>query len=74
MTALSEELGEHFAEGQPIELGGGQYLPAQQIWRTPFVCGFETGWPLLILAMVHIAYEHRLLRSGRRPPSLSTAC
>lgn len=33
-----------------------RYDPSDQLYRTPYLCGFRTGWTDLMLCTVHIAY------------------
>ena len=41
----------------PIKVKGKKTLtPAEQLARTPFICGFQAGWTKFILATVHILY------------------
>lgn len=32
------------------------YQPTNQLWRTPGICGFKSGWARFMLATVHIAW------------------
>ena len=34
----------------------GTKVPADQVWRTPFICGFSAGWSRFMLASVHILW------------------
>ncbi len=36
--------------------GKTKYLPANQLYRTPFLCGFQVGWAKILLCTVHIQY------------------
>ena len=38
------------------EDGKTTLTPAQQLARTPFVCGFQAGWTKFLLATVHVVY------------------
>ena len=40
----------------PVKLDDGTKVPAEQIWRTPFICGFKAGWSKFMLATVHIKW------------------
>ena len=40
----------------PQRVRGKTYQPAQQLARTPMVCGFEAGWLKFMLSTVHIYY------------------
>lgn len=40
--------------------------PAQQLARTPFVCGFQAGWTKFLLATVHILYGDSKPNDPRR--------
>ncbi len=33
-----------------------RYDPAEQLYRTPYLCGFQLGWTKLMLCTVHILY------------------
>jgi endonuclease/exonuclease/phosphatase family metal-dependent hydrolase len=38
------------------ENGKKKVVPAEQVWRTPFICGFKAGWSRFMLASVHITW------------------
>lgn len=40
----------------PIKKGKKTHMPARQLARTPFVCGFQAGWFKFMLSTVHILY------------------
>ena len=40
----------------PIRLAPKTYQPVTQLSRTPFMCGFKSGWSKFIIASVHILY------------------
>ena len=40
----------------PVKIKGGQKVPSEQVWRTPFICGFRSGWSRFMLASVHILW------------------
>lgn len=33
-----------------------RYIPVEQIWRTPLICGFSAGWARFMLCNVHIQW------------------
>ncbi len=40
----------------PIKQKDGSKKPASQLWRTPYICGFQAGWAKFMLATVHITW------------------
>lgn len=54
----------------PIEVKQGQktlrYDPAEQLYRTPYLCGFRTGWTHLLLCTVHILYGEDTASNPKR--------
>lgn len=40
----------------PVKGEDGEYLPADQVWRTPLLCGFKAGWSRFVIASVHILW------------------
>ena len=38
------------------EGGKKKVVPAEQVWRTPYICGFRAGWSRFMLASVHILW------------------
>ena len=40
----------------PIKQADGTIIPSEQIWRTPYICGFRAGWSKFMLATVHITW------------------
>jgi endonuclease/exonuclease/phosphatase family metal-dependent hydrolase len=40
----------------PITTAGGESVPARQVARTPFMCGFSCSWIRFIITTVHIIY------------------
>ena len=40
----------------PIKDNSGEYHPVTQLWRTPFMFGFRSGWTKFILTTVHILW------------------
>ena len=41
---------------EPVKKGKSKYEPANQLARTPFICGFQAGWFKFMLTSVHILY------------------
>ena len=39
-----------------IKLDDDSFVPAEQVWRTPYICGFTAGWSRFMLASVHILW------------------
>jgi endonuclease/exonuclease/phosphatase family metal-dependent hydrolase len=39
-----------------VRLEDGTMVDAEQVWRTPFICGFKAGWSRFMLASVHIMW------------------
>ena len=42
------------------------YKPANQIWRTPLICGFQAGWAKFMLSSVHIQWGESTANSKAR--------
>lgn len=42
------------------------YRPANQIWRTPLICGFQAGWAKFMLSSVHIQWGSSTANSKER--------
>lgn len=40
----------------PVKVAGGKTVAADQVWRTPFICGFRSGWSRFMLCSVHILW------------------
>ncbi len=40
----------------PVRDAAGDLVPAEQLWRTPIIAGFRSGWTTFMLATVHIQY------------------
>jgi len=51
----------------PVKLKSGQTVPSEQIWRTPFICGFRAGWSRFMLASVHILWGKGKSTSTQEP-------
>lgn len=41
---------------EPVKKKDKTYSPAKQLARTPFICGFKSGWFNFMLSTVHIVY------------------
>ena len=41
---------------EPVKKDNKTYEPAKQLARTPFICGFQSGWFKFMLSTVHILY------------------
>ena len=39
-----------------VKLEDGTKVHAEQVWRSPFLCGFRAGWSRFMLASVHILW------------------
>ena len=48
----------------PIKDDSGEYRPVTQLWRTPFMVGFRSGWTKFILTTVHILWG----KGGKNSP------
>lgn len=65
-TAGNRERGAFVYDSRKVKFGGlsgeivvppkGKMEPAEQLARTPFVCGFEAGWLRVEICSVHIYY------------------
>lgn len=51
----------------PVKVKGGDTVPAEQVWRTPFVCGFRAGWSRFMLASVHILWGSGKSTKNKEP-------
>ena len=40
----------------PMKDKDGSSVPAEQVWRTPYMCGFKAGWTKFMIATVHILW------------------
>jgi len=40
----------------PVKAEDGRKVPANQVWRTPYICGFKSGWSRFMLCSVHILW------------------
>lgn len=50
----------------PGEKGSDGHVAAEQVWRTPFICGFKAGWTDFMLATVHIQWGSSSANSPER--------
>lgn len=50
----------------PVKIDGVN-TPAEQVWRTPFICGFKCGWSRFMLASVHILWGREKSIDGLEP-------
>lgn len=54
----------------PTEIKQGnkllRYDPSQQLYRTPYLCGFRAGWTHLMLCTVHILYGEDTANNAKR--------
>ncbi len=50
----------------PIAMGGGEYRPADQLARTPFIVGFRVGWFAFTICTTHILYGSAVAEDPRR--------
>ena len=53
----------------PVEIkenGKKEVVPAEQVWRTPFICGFKAGWSRFILTSVHIVWGDSVAEPANR--------
>lgn len=46
--------------------GKTKYQPANQLYRTPFLCSFQVGWAKILLCTVHIQYGENTANSKDR--------
>ena len=51
----------------PVKAKGGIKVPAEQVWRTPFICGFSCGWSRFMLASVHVLWGSGKKNGGTEP-------
>ncbi len=40
----------------PVKDATGKKIPASQVWRTPYICGFKAGWSRFMISTVHILW------------------
>ena len=50
----------------PVKDKDGNYVPVEQIARTPLICGFKCGWTDFMIATVHIIYGENKADSPAR--------
>ena len=51
------------------------YTPSEQLYRTPFICGFKAGWSRFMLCTVHIVFgEGKADDHQSRPAAATGAC
>ena len=50
----------------PVKLADGSMANAEQIWRTPYICGFSAGWSRFMLASVHILWGKGVAEPANR--------
>lgn len=50
----------------PPLVQSGQVLPSDQVWRTPFMVGFQAGWSKFMIAAVHIQWGASTANSPER--------
>lgn len=48
------------------------YEPANQLYRTPYMCGFRIGWSYLLLSTVHILYGKDTPDNPKRVKEIET--
>lgn len=51
----------------PVETADGEKVPAHQVWRTPYICGFKAGWSNFMLCSVHILWGKEKSVGGKEP-------
>jgi endonuclease/exonuclease/phosphatase family metal-dependent hydrolase len=56
----------------PVEGENGLIEPAEQLARTPFVCGFRSGWLKFMLCSVHIIYGESTATPQKRVEEIQT--
>ncbi|SHK40947.1 Endonuclease/Exonuclease/phosphatase family protein [Shimia gijangensis] len=52
--------------------GDKVYEPANQLYRTPYMCGFRVGWSYLLLSTVHIIYGKDTANNPDRVEEIET--
>lgn len=40
----------------PVKAANGKVVAADQVWRTPYICGFRCGWSRFMLCSAHILW------------------
>jgi len=48
------------------------YEPSNQLYRTPYMCGFRVGWSYLLLSTVHILYGESTADNPERVAEIET--
>ena len=48
------------------------YEPSNQLYRTPYMCGFRVGWSYLLLSTVHIIYGESTADNPNRVEEIKT--
>lgn len=56
----------------PVKGANGLLEPSEQLARTPFVCGFRSGWLKFMLCSVHIIYGDSSAESQKRVEEIQT--
>ena len=51
----------------PVKTKDKTIVPAGQVWRTPFICGFKAGWSRFMLASVHILWGKGKTTGNQEP-------
>lgn len=73
-VAFNRVAGEIVIPPKKIKTAGGTttYEPANQLYRTPYMCGFRTGWSYLLLSTVHILYGKDKANNPKRVKEIET--
>lgn len=50
-----------------VKADDGSKIPARQIWRTPYICGFQAGWSSFMLCSAHILWGKEKSIAGLEP-------
>ncbi|MDQ8187046.1 endonuclease/exonuclease/phosphatase family protein [Pelagicoccus sp. SDUM812002] len=50
-----------------IKTETGDVVPAQQFWRSPYICGFKAGWSTFMLCSAHILWGRQKAIGGIEP-------
>ena len=50
-----------------VKAEDGTKVPAHQVWRTPYICGFKAGWSRFMLCTVHILWGRKRAIGGKEP-------
>jgi len=51
----------------PVKTADGKVVAAEQVWRTPYICGFRCGWSRFMLCSVHILWGKGETRGKKEP-------